>query len=759
MSNILVFTPQHKLDCQRNYDDFIAFTKNELTLFEDFEFKTPNGLQKGWACDKWSWPNQKGKNLTIVFGKSHSRSKYDPYKAPFSDFAKAYVRYQQSIDFKFATVWASSLALIHEELEKSAIMNGRPSVDIMDIDNATINAIENNILASQSLAAGAKRNTAASLQSVLAFLKDMRFKLGLQEWKNPFSRPADTKIKLDKESRKAEEDKCPSDYQMLQVAEAFRSAETPEQKYFTSLCVMLMCQPSRSVELNGLTIHSLQRSSEGRLYLMWNPAKGGDPVRKWVPKLLEDVVTQAFERLIEISAPARKAAKFAYENPGMFMIHDKCSTPAGFPQDQYLTYPQFANAMALQTGRAANGSTLSWNKCATLKWFNALFNRLNNTTDWRREKLGGLTLKPNNEVFEKNGRVPIDVGLVFPTYADLRAVVDEQYITEGFPNYGTRPIWECLTLVRENEFHKTFTTKEFSWVTVGHGMISDAIGSERLDGKESVFDQLGITDEDGARLRITTHQFRHWLNTKLMLAGEEDWVIARWSGRADIKQNRAYDGRTPEQRSRQLNLIGRVPSGGQELTVGIVSNALSEFSKETPPPAIILHDLGLPIALKGLGLDRTGVAQFSGLGYCVHNYAESPCLKNNDCISCSEHVCLKGLPHTLEELHNLMKLHDEQLTEARKNEAGSVFGAGRWVEALSFKLAKVKTIISVLENPSTPEGAAIRVPSELDPSIVRRSFGVTAKDGIRKPNNPKAAESPKLNKPINLLDLADTDLD
>ena len=59
---------------------------------------------------------------------------------------------------------------------------------------------------------------------------------------------------------------------------------------------------------------------------------------------------------------------------------------------------------------------------------------------------------------------------------------------------------------------------------VGHGSVSDAIGSDRPSGEnqiESVFDELSITDEDGSRLRLNTHQPRHWLNTKLKLAGEE----------------------------------------------------------------------------------------------------------------------------------------------------------------------------------------------------------------------------------------------
>jgi hypothetical protein len=757
MPNVLVFTPQHKLDYRKNYDDFIDFAKNELTLFDDCEFKSPTGMQQGWLCDKWFWMTPRGKKLTIVFGKSESHSKYITFKSPFSDFARAYVRYQQSLNHKDSVMWASSLVWIHDSLEEFATQNKKSTVDIMDLNNSAINDIETK-LKNSGMGAGGKRNIALSLESVLKFIQEKRMKLDLLDWKNPFPRTTDAKIKLDKKSRQIEEDKCPSDYQMMQFADAFHRAKSPRQKYFTSLCVMLMCQPSRSVELKGLTIHSLQKSSEGRWFLMWNPAKGGDPVKKWIPKLLEDVVRQAFKNLIDISAPARKSAQFAYDNPGVFMHHEACSTPEGFPQNRGLTYSQLANAMGFQTGIGPNGRKITWNNHTNLEWLNNIFNRLNNTSNWRKELLDGLILTASNEVFRKNSKTLIDVDLKFPKYMDIRTVVDEQYMTEGFPYYGGALIWECITVIREHEFHKQFLVKPFSWGFVGHGMLSDAIGSERVND-QSIFDELGIIDEDDSPLRLNTHQFRHWLNTKLQLAGEEDWFIAKWSGRADVEQNKAYDGRTPEQRSRLTKRIGSVTDSQSVMTIAQVDNFLSVYSSETPPPAIVLHDLKLPVSLKSLGIDRSGVAQFTGLGYCAHNYAESPCIKNSDCVACSEHVCLKGLPHTLEELKNLERLLEEQLEGAKVNAEDLVFGADRWVTALGFRLIKVKTIINMLEDPKNPDGSAVIVPSVLDPSPVKRAFGINELDALHEVRSSSIKQAALPSPAFDLAALALSDLE
>tara|TARA_R110001583_G_scaffold58352_1_gene174023 strand:+ start:2950 stop:5178 length:2229 start_codon:yes stop_codon:yes gene_type:complete len=728
MSDVLVFTPKHELELQKNCEDFITFAKNELTLFADHEFDG----KKGWDCDKWSWITSRGKKLTIVFGASQSHSKYTPFQPPFSDFAKAYVRYHQSLNHKDSVMWASSLVPLYQAIEEDATQNEKSSIDIMSINNAIINRVDY-LLRNSKLSIGGKRNIGMSLEKILRFIKEKRFKLDLQDWANPFPRQSDSSMKLDNKSREDQKDKCPSDYQMLQVADAFHKAKTIRQIYFSSLCVMLMCQPSRNIELNGLIVNSLQKSDKGRWYLMWHPAKGGDPVRKWIPKLLEDVVQQAFKRLIDISAPARAAAKFTHDNPGQFMLDEPSINSQDAHQNQPLTYNQFAKAMGFKIGKDVKGYDFNWGHYGGIKWLNRLISGLNGVSDWKKDLLKGRALLPNNDVVVRVNHNPTGVKIRFPSYNDLRSVIDDQFKSHDFPNYGDVKLWDCITLVRDNEFHKDFTVKPFSWVLVGHGMLSDAIGSERGTDKskmQSIFDELGITDEDDLPLRLTSHQFRHWLNTKLKLAGEEDWLIAKWSGRADIEQNKAYDGRTPEQKTRLTKRIGSVTNGAGIMTVAQANQLLSHYKSGAPPPTIVLHDLGLPISLKALGVDKEGVAQFTGLGFCVHNYAESPCVKNGDCAVCSDHVCLKGIPNTLDEIKMLETLYDEQLEHAKARATDNVFGADRWVTSLGFRLSKLKTILAILEDTERPDGTQVRIPDKLDPSPVKRSLNIDVQNII-----------------------------
>jgi len=722
MANTLTFTPKYKLALQKNYDAFISFARNKLTLFDDMEASG----NKGWDCDKWTWHTKRGRKLTIVFGESLNTHNFIPFKQPFRDFAKAYVRYHQSLNHKDSKGWVGFLVFLYKALEEHSKLNNKTSVDLMDINNSIINRTES-LIRQADISTSTKRGVAISFETALKFLKEKRIKLDIQEWSNPFPRQSDSAIKLDEDSRDKEEDKCPSDFQMMQVADAFRRAETPRQKYYTSLCVLLMCQPSRIIELGGLTVNSLQPGDKGRWYLMWYPAKGGDPVKKWIPKLIEDVVKQAFSRLVEISAPARAAVKFAYENPDVFMIHDQCITTYDAPQDKPLTYDQFAHAMGFKTGFISKKARVGWSNIGETKWLNNLISNINGVSDWKKELLKSQTISSDNQVVARYSGDPLEIVIKTPSYRDLRQVVDESYKKVGFPSYGDAKIWDCITLIRENEFHKEFAVRQFSWQFVTHSQFRNAMGcktSEKDSAAGSIFEELDIYDEDGSALYLMSHQFRHWLNTKMKLAGVADWLIAKFSGRADENQNKVYDGRTKEQKARLTKRIGHVGKSADGITVAQVNQLLDRHTSELPPPPLLLHDLGLPVSLKSLGVHRDGVAQFSGIGFCEHNYAESPCLKGGDCSVCSEHVCIKGLPNTLEELKNLKKLLDEQLERSLIKAEERVFGADRWVTATGFRLSKINTIISILEDPEVPDGTLIRVPNELDPSPVKRSLNV-----------------------------------
>ena len=73
---------------------------------------------------------------------------------------------------------------------------------------------------------------------------------------------------------------------------------------------------------------------------------------------------------------------------------------------------------------------------------------------------------------------------------------------------------------------------------------------------------------------------------------------------------------------------------------------------------------------------------------------------------------------------SLEKLYEEQLADAKLKAEKQVFGADRWVTASGFRLSKIRTIITMMEEPASQDGTPIRIPHELDPSPVKRSLNI-----------------------------------
>ena len=157
--------------------------------------------------------------------------------------------------------------------------------------------------------------------------------------------------------------------------------------------------------------------------------------------------------------------------------------------------------------------------------------------------------------------------------------------------------------------------------------------------------------------------------------------------------------------------------------------------------------MNLPVTYESLGVDRTGIAVPTLWGMCVHDFADSPCQKAGDCSICKDHVCIKGLPGTLERLKKLEGQVAISLERAKIASGSDVFGSDRWVTYLGWKLAHISTQIKRIEDPNTHDGAVLWIPPEHDPSPVKRALEAQGHDsdlGTVSPDRPKVDELRKL---------------
>ncbi|MEI4964428.1 hypothetical protein [Aeromonas caviae] len=219
---------------------------------------------------------------------------------------------------------------------------------------------------------------------------------------------------------------------------------------------------------------------------------------------------------------------------------------------------------------------------------------------------------------------------------------------------------------------------------------NDLTPREALVGKHaSIFDRHGYRSENGEQIKLTSHQARHLLNTIAQRGGLSNLEIAKWSGRADVKQNRTYNHMT------EFELV----SMAERL----------DTSKElfSPVGEVASH---LPVAVQEFNTLEHAAVHVTEYGYCVHDYMISPCEKFRDCVNCTEQVCIKGdetgkLERIKERLAKLERLFSLAEAAVEKGE----MGADRWYQYHKKTVTRLRELVAILENPDIENGAQIKL--------------------------------------------------
>lgn len=661
MSNIIYFTPKG-LTPADNLKGFIDHCKKVLSIYEG---------QGGFNVDDWR-VEKSSRKISMRFGiyaGSVASKEFEPFAEPFLSFAKSIIRYKQELkESKSISNEMDALKALYDALIE---VHGEP--DVLRIDGIVQHEIVQ-ILDARLPESDRLYRIGGSLEALYKLLIEKGIAPSLPAWKRPWKRGRAKAGRTDKESVNWQEERCPSQHHMLSLADCFAKATSLEDQYWSSVLILLMFAPGRGGELQDLTV-DCYGEEDGKPYIRWVGEKGFGTTIKWIPEYMVEPTKEAVRRLTEIGQPARDAAKFAYENPGTFMRHSQCITPGNFPENKPLDAMQFCYAMG-QKGNAGIiekkgvdfNSPSAWSNPKGKKWVRSL----------------------------------LDQGPI--TYQSLAQHTVAKYKDKDWPNLSGSDgyIWNSLLLVRDCEFHNEFSTKSFSWEIPSINRLNDQLDQRPMKNPlPTIFQRFGIKDEDGGEIALSSHQLRVWLSTMAERGGMDSWQLAQWAGRSRIQDNRHYDLRTKKERedqARQVVVLTERP------------NALESVK------------LNLPVAYHDLGVKRIGVADVTEYGMCVHDYGMSPCTKGGECMTCKEHVCVKGMPKTLERIKRQESMVSEQLEKAKVEATSGVFGADRWVTHLGWKLSHISTQRMRIESEDTPEGAVLWIPPEHDPSPVKRAL-------------------------------------
>lgn len=663
MADIILFSLRREVDSRVNLDAFIALCREKLTTF---------GERLDFASDVWDLTDTirlKAKSGALRVSFTSWAAVVDggqeAMPEPFRSFAKAYFRYQHGL--RPTKVVGQRIAALRA---LGAALDEHGTADLTVVDAGMFNR------AAQLVGGHFEKTTAyrvgIQLDLLATFLDDNHLSALPLHWHNPLARPVEASGRVGSEFEEIRHAKLPSAFALDALARAFRAAEEPVDVVVTAVAALLCSAPERINEVLRLKadceVRQERQGSVPAYGLRFWPSKGAGPMIKWVIPSMVSVVEEALARLRRHTGKGREVASWYEDHPTSMYLPAHLEHLRGRAD---LSMAELAEMLFVRGGH----SGVSW-------------------------------CKSNGVSTQRDGRRSV------VAFVDVQKAVLAM-LPRGFPfldpDAGLR-YRDALCVVRRNALH---ASRGEYWgvvdAVVDQGQISRGLGNCTEHGFPSVFDRLGLREADGGPIVIRSHQFRHYLNTLAHAGGMSELDIAKWSGRADIRHNSAYNHVSDRDMQARLAEI-KSPDGA---TPGQL----------VPRPRVSL----IPRA-KFAEMDIPA-AHTTDLGFCTHDFAMSPCQIHMDCMNCNEQVCIKGDSHGEANARAMQEEIRRLLREARTADADGAFGAEQWVRHQEITLERLTQLIAILDNPQVACGAVIRLAHVRPPSRLRQAAEARALSG------------------------------
>ncbi len=661
MANLVTFMPQADLDAQANLVAFIDLCRTRLTVF---------GPSLDFDADSWDIADTikragKTKVQRLVF--SNFDTCNEPVRVmmrePFKSFAKSYIRYQHGMRPK-VDVGRRMLAL--RALEAALLEAG--TADPVRVDGHVLNRAAQRL--GERHAATTAYGAGGQLEILSSFLCDNRLTAVPTRWRHPLKRPVSTdRVGQEADERRAA--RMPSEAALDALPRVFLLATEPGDVLVSSAAAILCSAPDRISELLALPVNCEVRqkrevSNEDAYGLRWWPAKGAAPMVKWIIPSMADVVEKAVGRIRTLTGEARSVARWYEENPTQLYLTEYTEH---FRTKEWLSMKDVGEIIF--AGPVVRSVPGLW--CKT-----------NDITPQIRERKACVR------------------------FADVEAAVLRK-LPRGFPVADEKTglkYRDALFVIRRHELDASKVPIRCVIEPVTDAHIRIRLGMRSTTGVQSIFDRCGFYEPDGSPIHVTTHQFRHYLNTLAQAGGMSQLDIAKWSGRKDVRQNMYYDHETPAAVVTRI----RTAVGDDTRMFGPLATA--------PRAALITRDEFARL--------KVPTAHTTDFGYCIHDYVMSPCQMHRDCLNCGEQVCVKGESEKEKRIRKANAEATRLLAMAEQAKADGELGAAEWAGHHRAQLARITALLDILDNPAVPRGAVIQlmpavIPSRLDHAAEARA--------------------------------------
>jgi len=658
MAEVVLFTPRVELDAAENLRGFIEMARDHLTVFgSDLPFD-----ENVWDVTAViALKGHGNKRVRIKFSTLTTAGDKTPsmMAEPFLSFAKAYLRYMQSV----RPTKAIHGRLVALRALEAALIESCGSTNPVRIDSGVLNRAAQLII--NQLSDGAAYRAGQQLEILARWMAENRLTKIPVRWRNPIKRPTSA-VRVGKEADERRAKKMPSQAALDALPKVFLLATEPVDVIVAGVAAIMLAAPERISEVlmlpEACEVREPRTGKEDAYGLRWWPAKGANPGVKWVVPSMASVVQEALRKIRRVTEEARCIAKWYEDHPGrLYLAPDVEHLRA----QQWLSLADVAEIL----GFADHSSVNTW--CRTAK----------------------IAMSRQD-----NGKQ------VLVRFADIEKAVLSM-LPRGFPILDDATglkYSEALFVVRRNELGTQRGTYRCMLEAVTIGQINTGFGSRARHGFDSIFARFGFTEPDGSPIKLTSHQFRHYLNTLAQLGGMSQLDIAKWSGRKDVRQNEVYDHVTPGVMLQRL----RDAVGDDNQMFGPLA--------ELPKRVMIRRDEFAQLVIPS--------AHTTDIGYCVHDYTSSPCQLHMDCIHCQDLVCVKGDEEKTALLRKRLQEARELLGRAEDARADGYYGSDRWVEHHRASVDRLSQLVQILDDPSVPNGAVVQLSSPTAPSRIAQEL-------------------------------------
>ncbi|PAU72442.1 integrase [Vreelandella alkaliphila] len=503
MASLIQFIPQKDLTAQKNLQNLISLSRDQLTLWAD---------QPGFSWENSSW---RLLHMTIRFT-NHEHRKLHWSKTPephqlmhpaFIDVAKAYLRYHHTVNPKKGIRRAITTLRILE-------MVLRQDMDVPDITR--INQRHFDLVMAALRIDKQRQSIASDLLYILKTLADFFIVTsGVYYWKHPYVGTASYNFTngthADAETKSA---KLPNQDTLLAIAEVFSRGHTQELEdvdiMITSITCLLLSVPMRISEILRLRVDCLRSGTDKDAKVQYHLNYWTPKIKEFVPKAIPTIMSTntlaAVERLKRITEEGRRLARYMEGNPTKFFRHEHCPD---VPDDQQLTPIQVIAALGLLTRKS----------CASF---------IHRHTG--RYSLTGFTLDSLWQlVLAEHRRLN--------PYFPYQEPVDIQ-------GYKPLKMSESLTCCRRLQFGARNSTSPVLLAPFKREHFRNRLSKpfRKRDKAMCFFSRHGFEVS-----RLTSHSLRHLLNRLARKSGVTIDTITTWSSRASDKQSLTYLNDDPQE--------------------------------------------------------------------------------------------------------------------------------------------------------------------------------------------------------------------